>query len=43
MAIRFLSYEAGSETWVTKSLASVSTSKFTGTEMDTIDKDPASY
>ena len=43
MAIRFLSYEAGSETWVNKSLASVSTSKFTGTEMDTIDKDPASY
>lgn len=29
MAVRFLSYDAGSETWVNKSLAAVSTSKFT--------------
>lgn len=43
MAVRFLSYDAGSETWVNKSLASVSVSKFTDTEIDTIDKDPASY
>lgn len=43
MAVRFLSYDAGSETWVNKSLASVSMSKFTDTEIDTIDKDPASY
>lgn len=43
MAVRFLSYDAGSETWVNKSLASVSTSNFTDTEIDTIDKDPASY
>lgn len=43
MAVRFLSYDAGSETWVNKSLASVSTSHFTDTEVDTIDKDPASY
>lgn len=43
MAVRFLSYDAGSETWVNKSLAAVSTSKFTDTELDTIDKDPASY
>lgn len=43
MAVRFLSYDAGSETWVNKSLASVSTSQFTDTEVDTIDKDPASY
>lgn len=43
MAVRFLSYDAGSETWVNKSLASVSMSKFTDTEIDTIDKGPASY
>ena len=43
MAVRFLSYDAGSETWVNKSLASVSVSKFTDTEIDTIDKDHASY
>ena len=43
MAVRFLSYDAGSETWVNKSLASESTSNFTDTEIDTIDKDPASY
>ena len=43
MAVRFLSYDAGSETWVNKSLASVSMSKFTDTEIDTIDKAPASY
>lgn len=43
MAVRFLSYDAGSETWVNKSLASVSTSNFTDTEIDIIDKDPASY
>ena len=43
MAVRFLSYDAGSETWVNKSLASVSMSKFTDAEIDTIDKDPASY
>lgn len=43
MAVRFLSYDAGSETWVNKSLASVSASKFTDTELNTIEKDPASY
>lgn len=43
MAVRFLSYNAGEETWVNKSLASVSTSKFTDTEINTIEKDPASY
>ena len=43
MAVRFLSYDAGEETWVNKSLAAVSTSKFTDTQIDTIDKDPGSY
>lgn len=43
MAVRFLSYDAGSETWVNKSLAAVSTSKFTDTDLNTIEADPASY
>lgn len=43
MAVRFLSYDSGSETWVNKSLASVSVSKFTDTEVNTIENDPASY
>lgn len=43
MAVRFLSYDAGEETWVNKSLAAVAVSKFTDTDTDTIEKDPASY
>lgn len=43
MAIRFLAYDAGSETWVNKPLSAVNTSKFTDTELSTIEKDPASY
>lgn len=43
MAVRFLSYEAGSETWVNKSLAAVSVSSFTATDINTIENDPGSY
>ena len=43
MAVRFLSYDSGSETWVNKSLSAVSVSQFTDTDMNTIENDPASY
>lgn len=43
MAVRFLAFPTGSETWVNKPLAAVSTSKFTDTDINTIEKDPASY
>lgn len=42
-AVRFLSYPAGSETWVNKSLAAVSVSKFDSTTEKKISDSPASY
>ena len=43
VAVRFLSYPTGSETWVNKSLAAVNISKFTSTVINALEKDPASY
>lgn len=43
IAVRFLSYPTGSETWVNKSLAAVNISKFSSTVINTLEKDPASY
>lgn len=43
IAVRFLSYPTGSETWVNKSLASVNISKFSSTTINTLEKEPASY
>lgn len=42
-AVRFLSYEAGSETWVNKSLAAVSVNKFDSTTQKKIEDSPASF
>lgn len=41
MAVRFLSYSSGSETWVNKSLASVSISTFTEAQMTTLEAEGA--
>lgn len=43
IAVRFLSYPTGSETWVNKSLAAVNISKFSSTVINSLEKDPASY
>lgn len=43
IAVRFLSYPTGSETWVNKSLAAVNISKFTSTVINVLEKSPASY
>lgn len=43
IAVRFLSYPTGSETWVNKSLSAVNISKFSSTVINTLEKDPASY
>lgn len=43
VAVRFLSYPTGSETWVNKSLAAVNISKFTSTVINALEKDPASF
>lgn len=43
MAVRFLSYPTGSETWVNKSLAAVNISKFSSTVINGLEKSPSSY
>lgn len=43
MAVRFLNYQAGSETWVNKSLASVSISSFTDAQMTVLEDASTSY
>ena len=43
VAVRFLSYPTGSETWVYKSRAAVNISKVTSTVINALEKDPASY
>lgn len=43
IAVRFLSYPTGSETWVNKSLAAVNISKFSSTVINALEKAPASY
>lgn len=43
IAVRFLSYDAGSETWVNKALSSVNVSKFSSTIINALEAEPASY